>query len=113
MNRNKIAALIFAVSTVCVVSAHSENAYATEHKNSNQLEENNQTRSVKKGQVINVSTNLRIRKSPNTSSDVIGYLTNGEIFNIDGKEGSWYKINANGKVGYIHGDYVKEVSGNS
>lgn len=113
MNRNKIAALIFAISTVCVVSAHSENAYATEHKNSNQLEENNQTRSVKKGQVINVSTNLRIRKSPNTSSDVIGYLTNGEIFNIDGKEGSWYKINANGKVGYIHGDYVKEVSGNS
>ena len=113
MNRNKIAALIFAVSTVCVISAHSENAYATEHKNSNQLEENNQTRSVKKGQVINVSTNLRIRKSPNTSSDVIGYLTNGEIFNIDGKEGSWYKINANGKVGYIHGDYVKEVSGNS
>ena len=113
MNRNKIAALIFAVSTVCVVSAHSENAYATEHKNSNQLEENNQTRSVKKGQVINVSTNLRIRKSPNTSSDVIGYLTNGEVFNIDGKEGSWYKINANGKVGYIHGDYVKEVSGNS
>ena len=113
MNRNKIAALIFAVSTVCVVSAHSENAYATEHKNSNQLEENNQTRSVKKGQVINVSTNLRIRKSPNTSSDVIGYLTNGEIFNIDGKEGSWYKINANGKVGYIHGDYVKEVTGNS
>ncbi|MDV5106309.1 C40 family peptidase [Clostridium perfringens] len=92
---------------------HSENAYATEHKNSNQLEENNQTRSVKKGQVINVSTNLRIRKSPNTSSDVIGYLTNGEIFNIDGKKGSWYKINANGKVGYIHGDYVKEVSGNS
>ncbi|ASY51627.1 C40 family peptidase [Clostridium perfringens] len=113
MNRNKIAALIFAVSTVCVVSAHSENAYATEHKNSNQLEENNQTRSVKKGQVINVSTNLRIRKSPSTSSDVIGYLTNGEIFNIDEKEGSWYKINANGKVGYIHGDYVKEVSGNS
>lgn len=113
MNRNKIAALIFAVSTVCVVSAHSENAYATEHKNSNQLEENNQTRSVKKGQVINVSTNLRIRKGPSTSSDVIGYLTNGEIFNIDGKEGSWYKINANGKVGYIHGDYVKEVSGNS
>ncbi|ABG85644.1 C40 family peptidase [Clostridium perfringens] len=113
MNRNKIAALIFAVSTVCVISAHSENAYATEHKNSNQLEENNQNRSVKKGQVINVSTNLRIRKSPNTSSDVIGYLTNGEIFNIDEKDGSWYKINGNGKVGYIHGDYVKELSGNS
>ena len=113
MNRNKIEVLIFAVSTVCVISAHSENAYATEHKNSNQLEENNQNRSIKKGQVINVSTNLRIRKGPNTSSDVIGYLTNGEIFNIDEKDGSWYKINGNGKVGYIHGDYVKELSGNS
>lgn len=113
MNRNKIAALIFAVSTICVVSAHSENAYATEHKNSNQLEENNKTRTVTKGQVVNVSTNLRIRKSPSTSSSVVGYLTNGEIFNIDGKEGSWYKININGKAGYIHGDYVKEVNGNS
>ncbi|EHP49555.1 hypothetical protein [Clostridium perfringens] len=48
MNRNKIVALIFAVSTVCVVSAHSENAYATEHKNSNQLEENNQNKIGKK-----------------------------------------------------------------
>ncbi|HHD2753914.1 TPA: SH3 domain-containing protein [Clostridium perfringens] len=113
MNRNKIAALIFAISTVCIVSAHSENAYATEHKNSNQLEENNQTKAVKKGQVINVSTNLRVRKSPNTSSDVVAYLTNGEVFNIDGKEGAWYKINANGKVGYIHGDYVKELNGSS
>lgn len=111
MNKNKIAALIFAVSTVCVVSAHSEKTYAAEHKNSNQLEANNNE--SKKGQVIEVSTNLRIRKSPSTNSEVLGYLTNGEIFNIEGKEGSWYKISAKGKSGYIHGDYVKELGSSS
>lgn len=114
MNRNKIAALIVAVSATCIVSAHSKNVYATENKhNQSQLEQNTQSRAVKKGQVINVSTNLRIRKGPGTNHSVIGYLTNGEVFNIDGKNGQWYKINTNGKSGYIHKDYVKELNGNS
>lgn len=111
MNRNKIAALIFAVLTVCVVPSQSKNVCAKEHKESSKLDENNQSRSIKKGQVINVSTKLRIRKSPNINSDITGYLYNGEVFNIDSKEGSWHKINANGKVGYVHKDYVKEVDG--
>ena len=113
MNRNKIAALIFAVSTVCVVSAHSENAYATEHKNSNQLEENNKTRSVKKGQVINVSTSLRIRSGAGTNYSVVGQLSPSAIVNVEGKSGSWYKIEYKGVRGYVHGDYLKVTDSNS
>ncbi len=112
MKKNKIAGIIVAVSTTCIVASHSNKVYAAEHKDSNSnLEQKIQVKAVKKGQVINVSTNLRIRKSPSTSSSVLGYLTNGTVFNIDGKEGHWYKINANGKHGYIHGDYVKEING--
>ncbi len=112
MNRNKIAGMIVAISTTCIVAAHTDKVYATEHKNSNNhLEQQSQVKAVKKGQVINVSSNLRIRTSPSTSSNVLGYLTNGTVFNIDGKEGHWYKINANGKIGYIHEDYVKEING--
>lgn len=114
MNRNKIAALIVAVSTTCIVAAHSDKVYATEKSNhNNQLEQQTQTKAVKKGQVINVSSNLRIRESASTNSSVVGYLTNGTVFNIEGKEGHWFKINSNGKVGYIHGDYVKELNGNT
>ena len=66
-----------------------------------------------KGEVINVTSNLRIRSSTSTSSSVLGYLNNGDSFNILGKEGQWYHISYNGIQGYIHGDYVKEIQGNA
>ncbi|MGL4655814.1 MAG: SH3 domain-containing protein [Sarcina sp.] len=66
-----------------------------------------------KGQVINVTTNLRIRSTPSTSGSVVGYLSSGMIVDIQGKSGAWYKINHNGKVGYVHGDYIKKVNGNT
>lgn len=62
-----------------------------------------------KGQVINVSTNVRLRQSAGTSSMVLGYLSNGQLFNIKGKSGDWYNIELNGMVGYIHKDYVKGI----
>lgn len=63
-----------------------------------------------KGKVINVTTNLRIRSNPNTSSSIVGYLVAGDTFDITGKSGSWYRINHIGKVGYVHSDYVQKVN---
>lgn len=63
------------------------------------------------GTIINVSTSLRMRKLPNTSGSIIGYLKNGQTFKILSKEGQWYKINFNNKTGYVHSDYVKAVGG--
>ena len=64
------------------------------------------------GVVTNVSSNLRVRKQPSSSAVVLGYLLNNENVNITGKEGSWYKINFKGSVGYVSADYIK-ISGES
>lgn len=58
------------------------------------------------GQVINVSSNLRIRSAATMESNTVGHLLNGNSFKIIGKEGQWYKISANGVTGFIYSDYV-------
>jgi probable enterotoxin B len=63
-----------------------------------------------KGQVINVSSNLRIRQAPNINSAIIGYLVNGQTFTIKEKNGDWYNIECGDKVGYINKNYVKELN---
>ncbi len=73
----------------------------------------NNNMSGKYGQVINVTTSLRIRQSASTSSAVIGSLRGGDKFEILSKSNGWYKIKSNGTVGYVHGDYVKVLDGNS
>ena len=62
-----------------------------------------------KGQVINVSTNLRIRAQASTTSKILGYLINGQVVTIKGKTSDWYKISYNGIEGYISDSYIKIV----
>ena len=69
--------------------------------------------SISKGQVINVTSTLRIRESASTSSSVLGTMMNGSTFDIISKSGSWYRIKYNGITGYVHGDYVSEVASSS
>lgn len=66
-----------------------------------------------KGQVINITSNLRVRSSTSTNSSVLGYLLNGQVVDVTGKSGEWIKINYNGQTGYVSSDYIKFVSGNS
>ena len=68
------------------------------------------TKSSLIGKVINVSSNLRIRENASTNSQVKGTLKNGEVFNIEKKENSWYKIDYKGIKGYVHSDYVAIVN---
>lgn len=65
-----------------------------------------------KGQVVNVSTNLRIRQAPSTASVVLGYISKEQTFDIKGKSGDWYNIEFNNTIGYVHKDYVKEIVAN-
>lgn len=58
------------------------------------------------GQVINVSSNVRLRSNPAIGNNIIGHLTNGTILNILGKQGQWYKVNVNGQTGFIYEEYV-------
>lgn len=108
MNKNKMFLLVMAASTAGNLAFSGNNAYA---KNINQEETYGNiklaTNSNKKGKVINVHTNLRIRKEPNTHCTILGHLKNGEEFKITGKTGEWYAMEYNGIKGYVHGDYVK------
>ena len=66
---------------------------------------------VNRGQVVNVTTSLRVRSSASLSSSVLDYIKNGAIVQIISQSGEWYKVNTGAVTGYIHSDYVKVVSG--
>lgn len=101
----KIIAVSSVVGTVLLVKGTPANA--------TELNQGVSLASISKGQVVNVNSNLRIRKSPSTSSAVVGSLRNGNTFDIISKSGGWYQINYNGTKGYVHGDYVKEITSSS
>ncbi|MGL5616215.1 MAG: SH3 domain-containing protein [Sarcina sp.] len=68
---------------------------------------NNSGSTVKTGTVYNITTKLNVRSSASTSGSVIGQLSNGAKVSITGESGNWYKIDYNGKVGYVSKDFVK------
>lgn len=105
MNKKKITQLLIVAATVSA-SSHilGEEANAVQQTNDVSI----QSVAQPKGQVVNVSSNLRIRKAADINSEVIGYLVNGQEFDIKGKSGDWYNIDAKGVVGYVYKDYVKE-----
>ena len=47
---------------------------------------------------------LNIRSYP--WGDIIGTYSKGDQIDIIGEVGDWYKVNYNGKIGYIHGNWV-------
>ncbi|KAB8138051.1 SH3 domain-containing protein [Gracilibacillus oryzae] len=49
---------------------------------------------------------LNFRTGPTTSYDVITQLPEGTKVTIVGHNNVWYKITANGKTGWVHGDYL-------
>ena len=49
---------------------------------------------------------VRMRKSASSKAMVVDNLDAGEEIEVLGKTGSYYKVKANGKTGYIHKDYV-------
>ena len=64
---------------------------------------------VKKCEVYNTGSNLRVRSAANTNSIVLGYLVDGTKVDIIGSEGNWYKINFKDKTGFVSKDYVRLV----
>lgn len=65
------------------------------------------------GQVVNVSSNVRLRSNPSIGNNIIGYLINGTNLNILGKQGQWYKGSVNGQIGFIYEEYVNINTTNS
>ncbi|PEY34548.1 peptidase P60 [Bacillus cereus] len=81
---------------------------------SNQTEKpatnNNVTLQTGGSYVVNTGA-LKVRTGPATYNAVIGGVTNGQTLQVSGVENGWYKINHNGRTGYVSADYVKFVKG--
>ena len=58
------------------------------------------------------ASSLNIRKSADSESKVVGTLREGATVTIKDTSGSWYKITANGKTGYVYKKYIK-ITGSS
>ncbi|PGM92203.1 enterotoxin EntFM [Bacillus cereus] len=73
---------------------------------------NNNTTAVQTDGSYVVNTGaLKVRTGPATYNPVIGGVTNGTVLNVTGAENGWYKINHNGRTGYVSADFVKFVKG--
>ncbi|MCC2376609.1 SH3 domain-containing protein [Bacillus wiedmannii] len=58
---------------------------------------------------VTVNTNvLRVRTQPNTSSAIMGRVYEGKVLQVIGEDNGWLKINHNGKIGYVSGEFVSK-----
>ena len=55
--------------------------------------------------------NIRMRKEPNTTSEIITNLYKNDEVEILEKTGDWYKIKYEKKVGYMRADLINITSG--
>ena len=53
---------------------------------------------------------VKLRAQPSTSAEIVILLNEGATLQITGKEGAWYKVQFGIVNGYVHKDYVFEVS---
>ena len=113
MSRNvKPAVIGMATTLITPITSLAYDQVSTMEDNS-VLESSNLLRAVttldKAGVVTGVASNdyLNVRSSANTNSSIIGKLSNGESVVIIGKDNEWYKIECNGKTGYIYEKYVR------
>ena len=49
---------------------------------------------------------LNLRSGPSLRNRVIGRINNGEYLTILRSSGNWYKVNYQGRIGWVSGDYV-------
>lgn len=54
-----------------------------------------------------ITSDLRLRKEDSTSSEILTLLDENDEVEIISDNGDWYKVKANGKVGYVSKQYIK------
>ncbi|PFR90298.1 hypothetical protein COK39_24775 [Priestia megaterium] len=53
------------------------------------------------------ASKLNVRSGAGTTYGIIGSVVKGQTLSVVSKSGSWYKINYNGRTGYVSSDYVQ------
>ncbi|MCR2045595.1 SH3 domain-containing protein [Anaerosalibacter massiliensis] len=56
------------------------------------------------------ATVLNVREKPTTNSSIVSQVKAGSAYIVLDKSNGWYKINANGKIGWVYGEYVNSVN---
>ena len=73
-------------------------------------EEPQESEESKLNKIGYVSTEgLRVRKGPSTDSEELDSLSKNDQVQIIGQEGKWYKIDLNGKIGYVSAKYISDT----
>ena len=66
------------------------------------------------GVISTAGGSLNVRSGPGTGNSVVTQLSNGSHVMLISRSGSWWQVvYAQGKYGYCHTDYIKEVSANT
>lgn len=92
------------------VTKGGSNENDSQGNNQNNNQNNNVTVQTGGTYVVN-ATSLRVRTGPAAYHSVIGGVLNGTTLNVVGSEGSWFKVNYQGKTGFVSGEFVKFVKG--
>ena len=74
-------------------------------------QQNNNTTVQTDGTYVVNTTSLRVRTGPAAYHSVIGGVLNGQTLQVTGVENGWFKINHQGRTGYVSSEYVKFVKG--
>lgn len=86
------------------VNASENNSNSSE--NNNKEENNNQQNAYTPKKMYVKSTTINVRAESNTSSDIVTSLSINTEVSVVGEENGWYKVNVNGKSGYIRNDLL-------
>lgn len=55
---------------------------------------------------IVLNSKINVRKSPSSSSEILGQLSRGKIVKIKGTNADWYFVDVNGTTGYIKNNLI-------
>ena len=64
-------------------------------------------RYLKNGIGFVTASSLRLRAQASSSSETLDYAPGNDVAVVLGKSGSWYKVNYNLQIGYMHQDYLR------
>lgn len=65
------------------------------------------SRELKTGIGFVTASSLRLRAGASSSTTTLDYASQNEVVVILGRTGSWYKVNYDLQIGYMHSDYLK------
>lgn len=61
--------------------------------------------------ILRTTSDVRLRKEPNTDCEVVTVLDAGTMLEMLGEEPGWAFVDYQGQTGYVSTDYLEEVSG--